>query len=385
MRSRLLLMLTALAGLSFFGFCLWALSLAMNVNVALVQTQGVPPATTGDTPLAQAWSVPLSPSLVHEMALASPGKGEFFALNSDEILRFNSNGVRVAKFAAPAKSSRIVTDPVGAVPYLMVVSRSTKWTGAIDHVVTTDHFLHALDGSGREAWRKRFDPKDTSVLEPVISRFEQRPVIVLSASKRIICFDANGNELWNIPLWHHPFTVTEAHSSVNSGAVLLAALAPKREIVSVGADGKVLGAWGTGDGPSRFRTMKTARGLYGVSLRQVFGRGQGVRHALAFFDSAGKVVREVELPPDALLPTYSPIAAMDIDGSGARNWALVLGDGTILVYSPTGQELARQSTGSRTHTFLPVPQQAGPDLLITATNRGLMAWKPVPGRMRPSG
>ncbi len=268
-------------------------------------------------------------------------------------------------------------------PYLMVVSSSTKWTGAIDYVVTTDYFLHALDAAGREVWKKRFDPKDVSWLEPVISRFNQTPVIVLSASKRIICFDANGNELWNVALWHHPGTVTEAPE--NGGAALLAALAPKREIVGIGSDGRLLKPWGKGDGPRRFRTMKTQHGLYGVSLRQVFGRGQGVRHALAFFDSRGTVIREVELAPDAQLSTYSPIGAIDVHGSGLRNWVIVLGDGTILVFSPTGEELAHHSTGLRTRTFLSVPQQYGPDLLITATHRGLTAWKPVPGRIRPLG
>jgi hypothetical protein len=131
--------------------------------------------------------------------------------------------------------------------------------------------------------------------------------------------------------------------------------------------------------------MKTDGKLYGVSLRQVFGGGQGVRHALAFFNGQGTVIREVELPPDAPQSTYSPIAAIDVLGSGLRNWLIALGDGTILIFSPTGQELARHSTGSRTRTFLSVPQPHGPDLLITATHRGLTAWKPVPGRIRPPG
>jgi hypothetical protein len=379
MHSRHFLVLLGFLALSFFAFCLWALSQAMNTNVARIQAAGVAPATTLNAPFVEAWSVSIRPPLVHEMALSPSAKGEFFALNNDEILRFGADGARLAKFAAPAKSRRIATDPTGSMPYLMVVSSRTKWTGAIDYVVTTDYFLQALDAAGREVWKKRFDPKDVSSPEPVISRFNQTPVIVLSASKRIICFDTNGNELWNIALWHHPGTVTEAPEE--GGAALLAALAPKREIVGIGTDGRLLKPWAEGDAPHRFRTMKTRHGLYGVSLRQVFGRGQGVRHAVAFFDSRGTVIREVELPPDASQSTYSPIGAIDVSGSGLRNWVITLGDGTILVFSPGGQELARHSTGLRTRTFLSVPQQNGPDLLITSTSRGLTAWQPVPNRI----
>ena len=373
-----LLALLGLLALSFFAFCLWALSQAMNTNVARIQA-GVPPATTVDAPFVEAWTVSIRPPLVHEMALSPGAKGEFFALNNDEILKFSANGAQLAKFAAPAKSSRLATDPTGAMPYLMVVSSSTKWTGAIDYVVTTDYFLQALDAAGREVWKKRFDPKDVSWPETVISRFNQTPVIVLSTGKRIICFDANGNELWNIALGHHPGTVTEAPE--NSGAALLAALTPKREIVGIGTDGTLLKPWAEGDAPRRFRTMKTQHGVYGVSLRQVFGRGQGVRQAVAFFDGRGTVLREVELPPDASLTTYSLIGAIDVHGSGLRNWVIALGDGTILIFSPSGQELARHLTGSRTYTFLPVPQQNGPDMLITSTPHGLTAWRPISNRI----
>jgi hypothetical protein len=372
--------LLGLMALSFFAFCLWALSQAMNANVALIQAPGVPPATTVDAPFVEAWTVSIRPSLVHEMALSPGEKGDFLALNNDEILRFSATGAQLAKFAAPAKSSRIATDPTGAMPYLMVVSSSTKWTGAIDYVVTTDYFLQALDAAGREVWKKRFDPQDVSWPETVISRFNQTPVIVLSTGKRIICFDANGNELWNIALWHHTGTVTEAPA--DGGAALLAALAPKREIVGIGTNGTLQKPWGQGDAPHRFRTMKTQHGLYGVSLRQVFGRGQGVEHALSFFDSRGTVIREVELPPDLSLSTYSPIGTIDVHGSGLRNWVIALGDGTILVFSPTGQELARHSTGLRTRTFMSVPQQNGPDMLITSTSQGLTAWRPVSSRIR---
>jgi hypothetical protein len=106
-------------------------------------------------------------------------------------------------------------------------------------------------------------------------------------------------------------------------------------------------------------------------------------HALAFFDGGGAVIREVELPPNAPQLSYAPIAAMDVDGSGRRNWVIALGDGTIMVFSPAGQQLARQTTGARHRTVIALPQNSGPDLLITATHRGLTAWRPLPGRIRP--
>lgn len=63
---------------------------------------------------------------------------------------------------------------------------------------------------------------------------------------------------------------------------------------------------------------------------------------------------------------------------------IALGDGRILVYSPLGEELARHATGMRLRTLMALPQRSGPDLLITATHRGLTAWRPVPGRIHPA-
>jgi len=201
--------LVAVVALAFLGFCLYALSGAMSSIVDPVQP-GVPAASTSDAPFIPAWSIRLSPPLVHEMAL-SPGRlGHFLALDDDEILQFDSSGAPVSKFAAPPKSSRIATDPSGRMPYVMIVSRSSKWTGAIDHTVTTDHFLHALDTGGREVWKQRFDPKDVATLEPLAAG--------------------------------------EAHGSA------------QRE------------PWGKGDAPRRFRAILTRDGVYGISLRQVFGR-----------------------------------------------------------------------------------------------------------------
>ena len=381
-RGFVIFVLLALVAVAFLGFCLWTLSHAMNARVEDVRTHGLPPATTGDAPFVEAWSVPLEPPLVHEMALNPGVKGQFFALNNNQILRFDADGTPLARFAAPPKSTRIATDPTGALPYLMVVSKSTKWTGAIDYVVTTDDFLQALDGDGREVWKKRFDPKEVSTLEPVIATLNSRPVVVLSASNRIVCLDAAGTELWNIPLWHHPGTVTGVDLPDGSG-LLLAAVAPKKGIVRIGGDGEVLGAWAESDGPSRFRAINTHGGIFGISLGQIRGRGQGVLHALTFFDGGGAIIREVELPPNAPQLAYSAIAAMDVDGSGRRNWVIALGDGTIMLFSPTGEQLARQTTGARLRTVMALPQNSGPDLLVTATHRGLTAWRPVPGRIHP--
>ncbi len=169
-------------------------------------------------------------------------------------------------------------------------------------------------------------------------------MVLLSASRRIFCFDPSGRRIWETPLWHHPGTLTATDFD---GGSILAAAAPKKEIVRIGPDGTVLGPWGKGDAPRRFRAIQTRDGVYGISLRQVFGRGPGVRQALAFFDGEEAVIREVELPADAGLLTYAPIGAMDVDGSGRRNWVVGLGDGTILVYSPPGEQLARHMAGSR--------------------------------------
>lgn len=377
-RGAIVFIPVAIVALAFFGFCLYALSQAMSSIVDPVQDR-VPAASTSDAPFVPAWSVRLSPALVHEMAL-SPGRpGQFLALNRDEILHFDSTGARVSRSAAPANSSRISTDPSAGISHVMVVSSSSKWTGAIDHTVTTDYFLHALDTDGREIWKRRFDPKDVATLEAVFTRVMGRSVVLVSASRRILCLDGSGRQLWEVPLWHHPGTVTATELD---GGTILAAAAPKREIVRIGPDGTVLGPWGKGDAPRRFRAIRTRAGVYGISVRQVFGRGPGVRQALAFFDGEGTVIREIELPPDAALLTYAPIAAMDVDGSGDRKWVVALGDGTILVYSPLGEQLARHTAGSRLRTVLAVPQPDGPDIMVTATHAGLTAWRPVLGRMQ---
>ena len=334
-----------------------------------------------DGPFVRAWSLGVSPALIHELADAPGRTGEFFALNRGKIQRFNAAGARLDEFAAPSKSSRIATDPTGAVPHLLVVSSATKWTGAIDHTVTTDYFLQALDTSGTEVWRKRFDPKEVASLEPSVVVLNSRPAIILSASRRILAFDARGSQLWSASIWHHPGSVTAAAVSPDGSNSLLAAVAPRQEIVRIDGDGEVRGPWGSGDGPSRVRAMTTDGRPYAVSLRQVFGRGQGVRHALAFFDGSGTVLREVELPPDSHHLSYMPIGPLDTDGSGRRNWVLGLGDGTILVFSPQGEELARYATGERLRTIHALRQQNGPDLLVGATHRGLTAWRPVPGRI----
>jgi hypothetical protein len=367
----------AVIAVAFLVFCLYALKGAMTATVEQVEKAAVTPPAI-DAPFVRAWST-RSFHVVHEMALTPDRRGEFIALNAGKIIRIDATGNRLTEIDAPPKSTRIATDPTGGLPHVYVVSRTSKWTGAIDHTVTTGHFLHAMDLEGRQAWTKRFEPKDVSTLEPLVTRLNGRPVVVLSASQRIICMDGSGTELWNLAFSHHPGSVTPA---ALTGGGLLAARVPMREIVLIGADGTVVGPWGMGEGPSRVRTIQTRSGMYGISIRHATGRGPGGRHVLAFFDGSGTTIREVDLPPGAGLLSYSPIGAMDVDGTGRRNWVVGLNDGTMLVYSPAGYELARHASGSRLRTLLAVPQPTGPDLLIAATHGGLTAWWPVSGRFR---
>jgi hypothetical protein len=349
--------------------------LAVHVPPTAVEHDGSPA-------FVKAWSVPLSPPFVLEMALVPGQPGQFFALHNDQVHRIDGTGKQRETFAAPPKSSRIATDRTGAVPYLLVVSRKTKWTGAINYVVTTDHFLHALDTRGRGVWTKRFDPKELSTLEPLTARIDGRPAIVLSASKRILCVDLNGGPLWELDFWHHPDTVAVADLNGDGHGDLLAAQAPKREIVRINGRGRAAGKWGEGDGPRRLRTSYSrSTGFSAISLRQVFGRGPGVQHALTFFDAGGTTIREVELPADASPLSHAPITAMDVDGTGNKAWVVALGDGSIRVFSPFGERLAEYQMDMRPRTYLAVPQLSGADLLVTATDRGLTAWRPIAARM----
>ena len=352
-------------------------------RMAAVKPSAVRPDTDGRGAFVEAWSASVTPAVIHELAVVPGEPGEFFALNNDQIYRFDSTGTMRTKFAAPAKSSRIATDPTGAVPYLLVVSSKTKWTGAIDHTVTTDYFLHALDTRGQTVWEKRFDPAGLSALEPVAATVEGKPSIVLSAGRHIVCFDTSGRPMWDLALWHHPGTVAVADFKGDGNGQILAAQAPKRQIVRIDRHGRIAGVWGAGDGPSRLRTSHAqTTTLSAISLRQIFGPGLGVQHALTFFDGVGTAIREVELPVNATPLSYSPITAMDVDGSGGKVWVIALGDGSIRVYSPSGELLAQHEMGVRPRTYLAIPQPAGPDLLVAATNRGLTAWRPVAERIR---
>ena len=379
-RGVVVFILMAVIALAIVAFAVYRLSQALRVNSAAT-TAGprVPPAAaTSEAPLVEVWSIALNAALVHEMAAAPGRPGEFLALNRNEILRLDSKGTRVSKFAAPPKTTRIATDATGVFPYVLAVSSRTKWAGAITHTDTTDFYLHALDIGGREVWQKRFDPKDVSAPEPVITRAGGTSVILFSAGKRLHCFDAGGRPLWDVPLWHHPGTV----SATTTGEIL-AAQAPRKNIVRIDSHGRVVGQWGKGEGPRRFRTMSSRGGPYAISLRHDTGGRQAGRHVVALFDGAGTLLREIALPPDAGFPTYWPIAALDADGSGRRNWVVALSDGTIFVYSPDGEQLARHQTGSRLRTLIAVAQSSGPDLLITSTHTGLTAWRPIAGRMQP--
>jgi hypothetical protein len=376
-----------LLGIAFVIVLIGALvTAAVVLNTAKRMTvANAPTAAVGrddKPPFVNAWSTSIHGPFVLEMANVPGRRGEFYALHNDQIYRFDSAGQKRQQFAAPAKSSRLATDPTGAFQHVLVVSRKTKWTGAITHVDTTDYFLHALTAQGQVAWTKRFDPEKYSTLEPIAARSKQHAIVVLSASRRLVGIDTNGHTLWDVEFWHHPGSVAVADLNGDGNGDLLAAKAPRQPIVRINTLGRVMTPWGAGDGPSRLRTMHSeATGFNAVSLRQVFGRGQGVMHALTFFDHAGATLREVELPPDASPLSYSPIASMDVDGRGRRLWVIALGDGSVHAYSPSGELVAHYQLGVRPRTYLAVPQPSGPDLLVIATDSGLIAWRPVAARL----
>ena len=379
MRSRqsgaIVFVLIAIIAIGFLAFSLWSLSKALSSTAGVVSPPGVVAERAAkDEFLSRVWSERLRPAVVNHMALAPARPGHFYALNNDELLMFDARGTRTAKLRAPDKSLRLATDPSGALPYLVIVSQTTKWTGAIDHVVTTGYTLHALEQSGTEVWSRRYDPKDVSSPDVFVGVLNGRSAIVFSTGKHLLALDGGGRRLWDVSLWHHPFTAALA------GDGLLAAQAPRKDVVRIGPDGEILGSWGAGDGPSRLAVMQRGARGYVISLRQVFQRGPGVRHSLTFFDRSGRTLREVELAPDTNYVSHHPIAEVDSDGRGDMQWVMPLNDGTLLFFSPDGQKLREFRTGARLRGLLAVSQAPGADLLVTATESGLTGWKLNPQR-----
>lgn len=387
MRRRGSVTLIILATALLFGAALAVLFIIRGAKTRMDEAQnfGVASNPAGDAPFVKEWDAYSSQAI--EMAL-SPGRpNEFLALTiSGDIVRFDLHGAKLGSFDAPKKSERLVTDPTGRFPHLLVASRATKWTGAIDYTETTDLYLQALDQKGGEVWKVRLDPKRYATLEPLIVDLDGTgaPSILVSASKHILCYDARGNQRWSAELWHHPGTLAAADLDADGRIDLLAAPAPKKPIVRLGPRGEILSEWAPGDGPSRLRLERMGRALdvNGISVRQVFNTGTpGVHHALAFFMAGGAQMRESVLPGDVYPLSRTPVAPIDIDGSGTYQWAIVTGDGVVRIFTPQGQSLTSHPLGVRPRSMLVLPRANAADLLVVSANNGLHALRPVAAKM----
>jgi hypothetical protein len=67
MRPQVVIALLTFVVLAFLAFALSTLLQSMNAKMNLVESYGVPPATTGDAAFVEEWSVTLNPPLVHEL------------------------------------------------------------------------------------------------------------------------------------------------------------------------------------------------------------------------------------------------------------------------------------------------------------------------------
>ena len=351
---------------------------AVRQPMTVAQNSVIPPPTVAGGAFVKVWSTD-KPGPVRALAPAPDG---FYALADDHIYRFDADGNPQSRFTAPSRAHRIATDARGAIPFLAVVSSLPRQVG--DVILDGDYFLHLYDAGGRERWKQRFDGNEFAGLEPLITTLDGRPVVVLSARKRILCFDIDGALIWNVALWHHPGTLASINTQQGGPGFLLAGLASRRDIVRIDGRGTVMGTWASMIGlwvaredPSRLATAPSPSGGFAaIALRQVQESGAFVRLALTFFDGAGTVLNESELPLSTRPLGFSPIASMDA-GAGAF-WVVAVGDGLVHAFSLQGRRLVTQEMGAPFTMCAAVQRGGRTSLLVTAVRRELVAWRPDP-------
>ena len=369
-----LLAILILSAIVVFGvYALWQL---FDRKTDAVIVHGLPPAAGENSIFRQVWKAALNPPLALQMAPAPGRDGEFLVLNHEQVFRFNASGELRGKFQAPDNTSRIAADSSGLFRYVLLVSSTKKWTGAIDYMETTGYFLSAVDLEGKQAWKLRFEPKEVSSLDPVLADVDgaRRPLVVLSASKQVFGIDSEGRIRWSSKLWHHPQTLSATDLDGDGKPEILVALAPGRGIARLDAMGRVQDTWAASEPLQRFAAVRDQSGLvFGASLRQVFGTNLGgVRFAITFFNGAGQRLQEVILPANVHTLSYAPLAPMNAGGQAV--WVTALSDGSFHVFSPDGSRSASHNTGARLRSMF-VLEQPGGDLLILGDHRGLTAWK----------
>ena len=274
-----------------------------------------PPIGT-DTTFVKIWSTDRPGRYeVYDLAPAPGGIGGLYVLAGDYFHRyvylFDANGSLQNRFEVSSIAHRIATGADGATPFIAIVSsrprvvRITSSSGSkqpADVEVQANNHLHLYDAGGRELWKRQLG---VGAGDPLITVLEGRPVVVLSTGERILCYGIEGTLLWDVELWHH----TLASGNVHRGgpAFLLAALAPRLDIVRIDGSGAVIGPWAavtgpwaTSENPSRLATVSMpGGGIAAVTLRGVRGPDKELRQVVTFFDGGGAALNEVELPSSA--------------------------------------------------------------------------------------